>query len=295
MKPATSLIIFTVLSGFGFGLIFWLNLNLHSPNNFPNIIIFPVGFVISILGLVSSTFHLGNPQRALLAFTQWRSSWLSREAVLAVLTLLISFVNAILIIFYKTYFNWLGLIASGFCLLTIFSTAMIYTQMKTVPRWNMKITPILFLLYGIAGSSIILNNALFSSLLFAILGLVQVSTWKKGDQEFERLSNIGTATGLSKNNEIVRMLEPPHTGSNYLLKEMVHIVAQKHIHKLRWISLFLLSFFPTMLCLVTGMITTNYTTIIIIVIGSLNIIGTLVSRWLFFSEAEHVVGLYYDR
>ena len=217
------------------------------------------------------------------------------KAILAVLTLFISFIYAVLRIIFDLYIFWLGLIASGLCLLTIFSTAMIYTQMKTVPRWNMKITPILFLLYGIAGSSIILNNALFSSLLFAILGLVQVSTWKKGDQEFERLSNIGTATGLSKNNEIVRMLEPPHTGSNYLLKEMVHIVAQKHIHKLRWISLFLLSFFPTMLCLVTGMITTNYTTIIIIIIGSLNIIGTLVSRWLFFSEAEHVVGLYYDR
>ena len=167
--------------------------------------------------------------------------------------------------------------------------------MKTVPRWNMKITPVLFLLYGTVGSSIILNSGLFSAFLFVILGFVQVSTWKKGDRQFERLSNIGTATGLSKNNEIVRMLEPPHTGSNYLLKEMVHIVAQKHIHKLRWISLFLLSFFPTMLCLVTGMITTNYTTIIIIVIGSLNIMGTLVSRWLFFSEAEHVVGLYYDR
>ena len=295
MKPATSLIIFTVLSGFGFGLLFWLNLNLHASTSYPNIVIFPIGFVISIVGLVSSTFHLGNPQRALLAFTQWRSSWLSREAVLAVLALILSFVNAILTIFYETYFGWLGFIASGFCLLTIFSTAMIYTQMKTVPRWNMKITPILFLLYGTVGSSVILNSGLFSALLFAILGLVQVSTWKKGDEQFERLSNIGTATGLSKNNELVRMLEPPHTGSNYLLKEMVHIVAQKHIHKLRWISLFLLSFFPTALCLITGILPTNYTTLIIIIIASLNVIGTIVSRWLFFSEAEHVVGLYYDR
>ena len=295
MKPATSLIIFTVLSGFGFGLLFWLNLNLHSSTNFPNIIIFPIAFIISIVGLVSSAFHLGNPQRALLAFTQWRSSWLSREAVLAVLALILSFVNAILTIFNETYFGWLGFIASGFCLLTIFSTAMIYTQMKTVPRWNMKITPILFLLYGTVGSSVILNSGLFSALLFAILGLVQVSTWKKGDEQFERLSNIGTATGLSKNNELVRMLEPPHTGSNYLLKEMVHIVAQKHIHKLRWISLFLLSFFPTALCLITGILPTNYTTLIIIIIASLNVIGTIVSRWLFFSEAEHVVGLYYDR
>ena len=294
MKPATSLIIFTVLSGFGFGLLFWLNLNLKSHSNFSITISFPLAFLISIIGLISSSFHLGNPQRALLAFTQWRSSWLSREAVLAVVTLSISFINSVLIIFFGVYLHWLGFIASGFCLLTIFSTAMIYTQMKTVPRWNMKVTPILFLLYGTAGSSIILNIGIFSTTLFIILGSVQIFTWKTGDQQFKRLSNIGTATGLSKNNNLVRMLEPPHTGSNYLMKEMIHIVAQKYIHKLRWISLILLSLIPTILSLIASIDGNNYF-ILLIVIVLINLIGTVISRWLFFSEAEHVVGLYYDR
>ena len=294
MKPATSLIIFTVLSGFGFGLLFWLNLNLHSHTYFSSTISFPLAFLISIIGLISSSFHLGNPQRALLAFTQWRSSWLSREAVLAVVTLSITFINSVLILVYGIYLNWFGFIASGFCLLTIFSTAMIYTQMKTVPRWNMKITPILFLLYGTVGSSIILNIGILSAALFIILGSVQIFTWRIGDQQFKKLSSIGTATGLSKNNNLVRMLEPPHTGSNYLMKEMIHIVAQKYIHKLRWISLILLSLIPTMLSLVASIDSNNYF-ILLIITALINLIGTLISRWLFFSEAEHVVGLYYDR
>ena len=294
MKPATSLIIFTVLSGFGFGLLFWLNLNLHSHTYFSSTISFPLAFLISVIGLISSSFHLGNPQRALLAFTQWRSSWLSREAVLAVVTLSISFINSVLILVYGVYLNWLGFIASGFCLLTIFSTAMIYTQMKTVPRWNMKITPILFLLYGTVGSSIILNIGILSATLFIILGSVQIFTWRIGDQQFKKLSSIGTATGLSKNNNLVRMLEPPHTGSNYLMKEMIHIVAQKYIHKLRWISLILLSLIPTILSLVASIDSNNYF-ILLIITALINLIGTLISRWLFFSEAEHVVGLYYDR
>jgi sulfite dehydrogenase (quinone) subunit SoeC len=294
MKPAISLILFTVLSGFGFGLLFWLNLNLHSAEMFSDIVIFPIAFIVSVVGLIASSFHLGNPQRALLAFTQWRSSWLSREAVLAVTTLLTSFFHVILIVFYQIELSWLGYVASVFCLATIFSTAMIYTQMKTVPRWNMKITPMLFLLYGIAGSSVVLNQIIFSGLLFLVLGLGQIFTWKIGDKQFEKSSHIGTATGLSTNRTSVRMLEPPHTGSNYLLKEMVHIVAQKHIHKLRWISLTLLSLLPTLLCFSFIMIT-NPSLPILILIALLNFVGTIVSRWLFFSEAEHVVGLYYDR
>ena len=294
MKPATSLIIFTVLSGFGFGLLFWLNLSLHSSEIFSNVVAFPIAFIISVVGLIASSFHLGNPQRALLAFTQWRSSWLSREAVLAVITLLLSFVHVILIVLYQTKLSWLGYSAAVFCLATIFSTAMIYTQMKTVPRWNMKITPILFLLYGIAGSSIVLNQVVFSGILFLVLGILQTFTWKKGDEQFDKKSHIGTATGLSTNRSRVRMLEPPHTGSNYLLKEMVNVVAQKHIHKLRWISLTLLSIIPSLFCFLFIMVTTQSMTILVL-IALINFVGTILSRWLFFSEAEHVVGLYYDR
>ena len=90
------------------------------------------------------------------------------------------------------------------------------------------------------------------------------------------------------------MLEPPHTGSNYLLKEMVNIVAQKHIHKLRWISLTLLSIIPSLFCFLFIMVTTQSMTILVL-IALINFVGTILSRWLFFSEAEHVVGLYYDR
>ena len=294
MKPAISLILFTVLSGSGFGLLFWLNLNLQSSEMFSNVVAFPIAFMVSIVGLIASSFHLGNPQRALLAFTQWRSSWLSREAVLAVIALLISFVHVILIVFYQIKLSWLGFVAAVFCLTTIFSTAMIYTQMKTVPRWNMKITPVIFLLYGITGSSIVLDQIIFSGILFLVLGLAQTFTWKIGDKQYENSSHIGTATGLSTNKTRVRMLEPPHTGSNYLLKEMVHIVAQKHIHKLRWISLTLLSLLPMLLCFSFIMITNDSLTILIS-IALINFFGTIVSRWLFFSEAEHVVGLYYDR
>ena len=37
-------------------------------------------------GLLSSTIHLGHPERAWRAYSQWKSSWLSREGVLATAT-----------------------------------------------------------------------------------------------------------------------------------------------------------------------------------------------------------------
>ena len=85
-EPAASIIIFTVFSGYGFGLFFWLGLNAHDTSSLAELSFFSVAFISSALGLISSAFHLGNPQRALKAFSQWRSSWLSREAILALLT-----------------------------------------------------------------------------------------------------------------------------------------------------------------------------------------------------------------
>ena len=42
-----------------------------------------IAYALASGGLIASTFHLGHPERAIKAFTQWRSSWLSREAWLA--------------------------------------------------------------------------------------------------------------------------------------------------------------------------------------------------------------------
>ena len=70
------------------------------------------------------------------AFTQWRSSWLSREGIAAVLALLAMGLYAIGVIFMDTRFGLVGVVGAALSILTVFTTSMIYTQLKTIPRWN---------------------------------------------------------------------------------------------------------------------------------------------------------------
>ena len=129
MRPAFSIIFFTVMSGFGFGLVALEALNLiEMPEMSDKIWVLATIFIFAGAGLLSSTFHLGHPERAWRALTQWRSSWLSREGVLAIITL-----DAILGWFLYAHFVgtpplWAGIAVSALCLATIFCTAMIYAS-----------------------------------------------------------------------------------------------------------------------------------------------------------------------
>src|ERR1700754_1983072 len=88
MHPAPSIIIFTTLSGLGYGLAATLGLGLLDPAAISTRLAYLLALALISGGLLSSTLHLGNPQRAWRALSQWRSSWLSREGVLAVATFL---------------------------------------------------------------------------------------------------------------------------------------------------------------------------------------------------------------
>ncbi|MCH1515214.1 MAG: dimethyl sulfoxide reductase anchor subunit, partial [Alphaproteobacteria bacterium] len=89
MHPASSVIFFTTASGAGFGIMGWLCVAIlmgHYILTPQTILMGVIGLALAGVGLLSSTLHLGNPQRAWRAFSQWRTSWLSREGILAVLT-----------------------------------------------------------------------------------------------------------------------------------------------------------------------------------------------------------------
>ena len=88
MHPAFSVIFFTVFSGAGYGLLALMGLSAASGVLPQDRWLGGAGLIVGVAavsaGLLSSTVHLGHPERAWRALTQWRSSWLSREGVLAI-------------------------------------------------------------------------------------------------------------------------------------------------------------------------------------------------------------------
>jgi DMSO reductase anchor subunit len=289
MHPAPSVIFFTTFSGLGFGLLAWLGFGYPAVTGWTAFVFFVIAYAMAVGGLLASTFHLGRPERAIKAFSQWRSSWLSREAWCAVGALVVMGLYGAGLVFLGTRFAALGILGALLSMATVFTTSMIYTQLKTIPRWNMPITPIKFLSLSIAGGALMSGQVMAALVLLLVAGGVQLITWTMGDKAFNASgTNMATATGLGSIGK-VRAFEPPHTGTNYLLREFVHVVGRKHATKLRVISMILMVVVPVVLLALPF----SHWLALMAVIS--HVTGVLTARWLFFAEAEHVVGLYYGK
>ena len=288
MHPARSVILFTTLSGLGFGLLAWLGLGLPAVTGWSAFAFFTLAYLLAAGGLIASTFHLGRPERGLKAFSQWRTSWLSREAWCSVATLLVMALYGAGLVFFETRWALLGWVGASLSLLTVFTTSMIYAQLRSVPRWHMALTPALFLSLALAGGALLAGQVRFATPLLLLAGGIQIAHWLRGDGALARSGTTMTsATGLAGGP--LRAFEPPHTGPNYLLREMVHVIGRKHATRLRMIALPLMALVPAA-CLALPFSHG---------IGALavlsHLLGVLAARWLFFAEAEHVVGLYYGK
>ncbi len=290
MHPAKSIILFTTLSGLGFGTLAFLCLGLPFVSGWEAAVRFGCGLTLASAGLVASTFHLGHPERALKAFTQWRSSWLSREGWLACLTLAVTGANAALATFCDIRFPPLGWLAAALCLVTVIATSMIYAQIRAVPRWNHWSTNALFLLLALCGGALLSEMVWIAFVLLTATSLIQVHAWKIGDTRLLASgTTLASAIGLNGSGA-VRAFESPHTGDNYLTREMVHVIARRHSRKLRRIAILLGFLMPLALLPVAAV----HYNVIWAAVGA-HIAGVFTLRWLFFAEAEHVVGLYYGK
>ncbi|EPX82974.1 dimethyl sulfoxide reductase anchor subunit family protein [Salipiger mucosus] len=285
MHAAPSLVFFTTLSGLGLGLLTWLGIDPTPPTGWVALVFFALGHGLTLAGLGASALHLRRPERALKAFTQWRTSWLSREAWASAAALGVMGLHGLLLMLGVVVLplGWLG---AALALVTVGTTSMIYAQLRTVPRWHHWTTPALFLWLSLTGGALLAGRAGVALGMLPLAGALQLYTWWDGDGRFARAgTSLETATGLENAS---RPLFPPHTGSNYVMREMAGTVARRHVTKLRAIALFLMAILPVALPLPLPH-----------VLGVLALVshvaGVLVSRWLFFAEAEHVVSLYYGR
>jgi len=314
MHPALSVIFFTVVSGTGYGLLFLLgsmlavDARIVSPREAVSLLV--VGALFAAAGLTSSMLHLGQPQRAWRALSQWRSSWLSREGVCALCSFAPVAALAWLLVRGGDADAVRGAAAllAALAALTVFCTARIYTSLKTIPAWRDRHVLPAYLLQALLGGAAwwwalaatagdaapyarqILPVGMLAAAAACVL--VKLVYWRRIDTA-EAASTPETATGLGRFGT-VRSVEAPHTEENYLTREMGFALARKHAQRLRRISLVLLGPVAALFVGVTWFAQMQPIDALCAMLAASSItLGLFVERWLFFAEAKHVVMLYY--
>lgn len=309
MHPAASIIAFTVLSGLGYGLAAILGIGLLDPAAIATKAAHVLALGLIACGLLSSTLHLGNPQRAWRAFSQWRSSWLSREGVLSVIAFVPLTLSAWLCVVEGRYSAPIGLAGSAFSLATVFCTSMIYASLRSVQAWHTRLTTVCYLLFALAGGALLgsafglagsgtASLVLFLALVLSIAAWAAKIAWLRHLDSLQPLSTPESATGLGAIGR-VRLFERPHVTENYLTHEMGFRVARKHAAKLRRLALLLGGLLPgglVFLVLAVQMAggAAGVVSILTVVAAVLShAVGMVTERWLFFAEARHAVMNYY--
>ena len=311
MHPAYSVLVFTTASGAGYGLLILLCLagaiGMIPAGPWLGLVGFGLAFALVTAGLLASTFHLGHPERAWRAVTQWRSSWLSREGVMALATYVPAGLFAIGWIFFgSTSGIWaaLGVLGAACALMTIYCTGMIYQSLKTIRQWhNEWVTPV-YLILGVASGALWFNfllqafgegRTLFTwfAIVLLLTGLLAKFGYWHSIDTGKPLRNPGHATGLGRLGQ-VRQWETAHTETNYVQREMGFQVARKHAHKLRVYAMLAGFIVPLFLCLAVTALGSGVLAAFVAGLAAITaMLGLLIERWLFFAEAQHVVTLYY--
>jgi sulfite dehydrogenase (quinone) subunit SoeC len=311
LHPAPSIIVFTTLSGAGYGLLFVLALGsvLGLIPAWPGLGLVGMALALGLVsvGLLASTLHLGHPERAWRAVSQWRSSWLSREGVMALLT----YVPALIFAAGWALFAATGGIVAPFALLaaagavvTVWCTGMIYASLKPIRQWHHPLVAPIYLAFALMTGALLALPLLafagaphaWASWLAALAILLawglKTAWWRDVDRA-PPLSTPESATGLGRLG-LVGLLDPPHTETNYLLHEMAFRVGRRHARKLR------------RLCYASGLVALALSLLALAGMGPLaglaaalaaaaGLAGAAIERWLFFAEARHTVALYYRR
>jgi DMSO reductase anchor subunit len=258
------------------------------------------GLLLAAIGLLASTLHLGRPERAWRALSQWRSSWLSREGIAAMATFLPGLALGWLWVLGSGPQALIGLVLAACAVVTVLCTAMIYASLAPIGRWHSRWVPVCYLGFAVLTGAawlwlVLAATAEVGAAPPALVALAAVLAWGLKllywrHTDAPAAPDAGTATGLGALGR-VRLVEPPHTGENYILREMGFRIARKHAAKLRRIALVLGGALPAVLGLIGLLAGGSVLLPLLAVLAAM--IGTLVERWLFFAEARHTVMLYY--
>ena len=322
MKPPYSVIFLTTLIGVGQGLF----LAMFSGQTYSILQQLPtqeghfyfVGSLLSlaflVAGLFASFFHLGHPERAWRAATQWRTSWLSREVIALPAFMFIVFIYGVLHYFefnpetfgtaaipkgrLTIFVGMIGLIA---CFALFTCTAMIYACLKFLQEWNSPLTLINYTLLGIASGftlatvfAEIVHSPLLSffglwAIIFTMTALLTRSASLIRNARIKHKSNLQTAIGVRHTK--IQQKAQGSMGGSFNTREFFHGKTAGFLKSVKWIFMFLV--FPIPIGLLVAGLSIKLTPLIIAAF-LVQYVGLLFERWFFFAQANHPQNVYYQ-
>ena len=324
MHPAMSVIFLTVLIGAGQGLFLALFTSqviqpaAILPEKF-GLNFYVIGSLISVgllgLGLFSSFFHLGHPERAWRSAAKWKTSWLSREVIVLPLAMLMiilygvahhfTFTDVLFTLSGGTVVNpalLLGAIGVIVTLALFICTAMIYGCIQFLQEWHSPLTVVNFSLLGIA-SGFTLATALSAYMdteftqfyasaaiiltvvaaIFRIISLIRNS-------KINPKSDLKSAIGV--NHPVIKQISQGSMGGSFNTREYFHGKKMSFVKNMKYIFLILVFIVPLVLLFVS---LGNALFLIPVIAFVVQMIGLLAERWYFFADANHPQNLYYQQ
>jgi len=320
MRPASSVLFLTTLIGAGQGLFLALftqqSYALLGQLPMQDAAFYGYGSALALAllaaGLAASFFHLGHPERAWRAATQWRTSWLSREVIV-----LPAFMGIVFLYGAAHLMHWnpvlfklpngllvdatvlLGCLGTLLAFTLYVCTAMIYACLRMMREWHSPLTVANYILLG-GGSGFLLaaayaafaapaQTAFFAAWAFIItlLGLVGriAALWRNA--RLRPVSTLQSATGI-KHPRIAQKSQGA-MGGTYNTHEFFHGKSAAFIRTIKPTFLALGFAVPLLLLMIGHPVAS-----VLLPAFAMQYLGLLAERWYFFAEVNHPQNVYYQ-
>ncbi len=325
MHPAFSVILLTTLIGAGQGL--FLALYTDQVYSVFRVIralpptasgLYAMGSLIALVllaaGLLASFFHLGRPERAWRAASQWRTSWLSREVLL-----LPAFMALVAAYGGLHHLGWdpllarlgdsipvhLSLLVGAAGTLAAFAlficTGMIYASLRFLQEWASPLTVLNFILLGTASGFTLAAGlaawrwpaltgfyGLWAIALTLAAAVLRTASLVRNHRLRHR-SSPQTAIGI-RHPQIVQKAQGAMGGA-FNTREFFHGRSDAWVRLVRHLFL-LLGFVLPVAVMAAGLLLPAPR--LLVLAFALQYLGLVAERWYFFAEARHPQNLYYQ-
>lgn len=309
MRPALSTIVVTTLSGAGYGLLAWLGISMALLSlrgavapalDAVQLAGLGLGLLLTMAGLVRSLAQLRSPERGWRALTHWHSSWPSREAALALATVVPVLALAGVLLWMPAgadraaWLASLGALLAVLALATVAATAMVFASLKPIPAWRHPLVVPVYLLFSLLtglGLLFVLmawllrgQGPVMMAVTLAVLGgLLAALKWLYWHEVGRMARPAGGGDGSG-----APAAEPAAGAPSYVTRDSVFALARRHALALRLGTTLALFFTPLMaVALLAGGTAWPTAALLLAALGTLA--GAVMERWLFFADARHAL------